>query len=95
MCVVESRGRVMLGLQGSQARTRVLAGLQMIFGTGNRCASGVQLGGRAGGCTGGACGCNGLACVAHFLNRRASLAANEACDSDQNSHEPQHRSERH
>jgi hypothetical protein len=95
MGIVESGRCVMLGLQGGKTRARILARLQMIFSPGYGCVSGVQLGGSASARTGSACGCYGLACIAHFLNRRASLAANEACDSDQNSNEPQHRSERH
>jgi hypothetical protein len=91
MNVAESRSRVMLGLQGRVARARVFTGLQVILGPGDGCIGGVEFGGRTVGGTGSACCGNGLPSIAHFLNRRASLAAEKAYTSEQNSHEPQHR----
>lgn len=93
--VGECRRRVMLGLQCSEPRSRVLLRLQMRFGTDDRGLSGVIFGRTAACRPGGGGRHDGLAGIAHLLHGRPHLAAKQTGNSDKNNNEPQHRVARH
>jgi hypothetical protein len=74
-----------------QARAGVLVRLDVAFGACDGQLRRLNFRGSCGGRAGRLSGGNGLACVAHFLHRRAGHATEEASDTEQNEHVPQHR----